>query len=160
MTNLEFYKACFANEKASTLQLFLSLPSEKLGYRPHSINRSAREIIAHLMAHLVDLKIILGHSVCNETMDFDFLDSEDAANKMNILWDTVAEALHKLNIVQWEEEQVELFVNEKSFVKLPRNSMMWFFFFDIIHHRGQLSSYVRPMGGKNPAIYGYSADTI
>jgi uncharacterized damage-inducible protein DinB len=38
--------------------------------------------------------------------------------------------------------------------------MMWFFFFDIIHHRGQLSSYIRPMGGKNPAVYGYSADTI
>ena len=26
------------------------------------------------------------------------------------------------------------------------------------HHRGQLSSYLRPMGGKVPAIYGGSAD--
>jgi uncharacterized damage-inducible protein DinB len=37
--------------------------------------------------------------------------------------------------------------------------MMWFFFFDIIHHRGQLSTYVRPMGGAVPSIYGPSADT-
>ena len=27
-----------------------------------------------------------------------------------------------------------------------------------IHHRGQLSSYLRPMGGKVPSIYGPSAD--
>lgn len=28
-----------------------------------------------------------------------------------------------------------------------------------IHHRGQLSAYLRPMGGKVPGIYGPSADT-
>jgi uncharacterized damage-inducible protein DinB len=27
-----------------------------------------------------------------------------------------------------------------------------------IHHRGQLSAYLRPMGAKVPAIYGGSAD--
>jgi uncharacterized damage-inducible protein DinB len=27
-----------------------------------------------------------------------------------------------------------------------------------VHHRGQLSAYLRPMGGKVPAIYGGSAD--
>ena len=32
-------------------------------------------------------------------------------------------------------------------------------FFDAIHHRGQLSAYLRPMGGKVPSIYGPSADT-
>jgi uncharacterized damage-inducible protein DinB len=38
--------------------------------------------------------------------------------------------------------------------------MLWFFLFDVIHHRGQLSTYIRPMGGKNPAIYGYSFDSL
>jgi uncharacterized damage-inducible protein DinB len=28
-----------------------------------------------------------------------------------------------------------------------------------VHHRGQLSTYLRPMGGKNPSIYGPTADT-
>jgi uncharacterized damage-inducible protein DinB len=28
-----------------------------------------------------------------------------------------------------------------------------------VHHRGQLSAYLRPMGGKVPGIYGPSADT-
>ena len=31
--------------------------------------------------------------------------------------------------------------------------------FDALHHRGQLSVYLRPMGGKVPSIYGPSADT-
>ena len=29
---------------------------------------------------------------------------------------------------------------------------------DAIHHRGQLTTYLRPMGGKVPSIYGPSAD--
>jgi uncharacterized damage-inducible protein DinB len=28
-----------------------------------------------------------------------------------------------------------------------------------IHHRGQLSAYLRPMGGKVPSIYGPSGDS-
>ena len=34
----------------------------------------------------------------------------------------------------------------------------WGFLLDIIHHRGQLSTYLRPMGAKVPQIYGPSAD--
>jgi uncharacterized damage-inducible protein DinB len=37
-------------------------------------------------------------------------------------------------------------------------NMVWGFFFDAIHHRGQLSVYLRPMGGKVPSIYGPSGD--
>jgi uncharacterized damage-inducible protein DinB len=36
--------------------------------------------------------------------------------------------------------------------------MLYGFLFDAIHHRGQLSSYLRPMGAKVPSIYGPSAD--
>jgi len=35
---------------------------------------------------------------------------------------------------------------------------MWFMLLDSIHHRGQLSVYVRMAGGKVPSIYGPSAD--
>jgi hypothetical protein len=34
----------------------------------------------------------------------------------------------------------------------------WGFLLDIIHHRGQLTTYLRPMGAKVPQIYGPSAD--
>ena len=37
-------------------------------------------------------------------------------------------------------------------------NMFWGYLFDMVHHRGQLSAYLRPMGGKVPSIYGPSAD--
>lgn len=37
--------------------------------------------------------------------------------------------------------------------------MSWGFLFDAIHHRGQISTYLRVMGGKVPAIYGPSGDS-
>jgi uncharacterized damage-inducible protein DinB len=41
----------------------------------------------------------------------------------------------------------------------PIGGFLWFILFDAIHHRGQLSAYIRPMGGKVPAIYGPSGDS-
>ena len=70
------------------------------------------------------------------------------------------ETLESYTEQKWHEENVELLVGGEPFATMPRFQMMWFFLNDIIHHRGQLSSYIRPMGGKNPAVYGYSADTI
>ena len=35
---------------------------------------------------------------------------------------------------------------------------LWFMLLDSIHHRGQLSVYIRPAGGKVPSIYGPTAD--
>ena len=40
----------------------------------------------------------------------------------------------------------------------PLGDMLWGFLFDAIHHRGQLSTYLRPMGAKVPSIYGPSGD--
>lgn len=39
-----------------------------------------------------------------------------------------------------------------------RASMSFSLLLDMVHHRGQLSSYLRPAGGKVPSIYGPSAD--
>jgi DinB family len=40
----------------------------------------------------------------------------------------------------------------------PAGTFLWLSLFDAIHHRGQLTACLRPMGGKVPAIYGPSAD--
>jgi uncharacterized damage-inducible protein DinB len=40
----------------------------------------------------------------------------------------------------------------------PAAPLAWSFLFDIIHHRGQISTYLRPMGAMVPQIYGPSAD--
>lgn len=40
----------------------------------------------------------------------------------------------------------------------PASAMAWSFLFDIVHHRGQITTYLRPMGSTVPQIYGPSAD--
>ena len=159
-SKLTFFKACFKNEMQSTINLLAAMPNTNLNYKPHPVNRSAKEIAEHILAHVLDLKIIIENNACDEALVFDFESADDASQKLTNLWAEVEQALEKVTNEQWENEMVELLVSGKSFASMPRTNMMWFFFFDIIHHRGQLSSYIRPMGGKNPAVYGYSADTI
>jgi uncharacterized damage-inducible protein DinB len=40
----------------------------------------------------------------------------------------------------------------------PAAPMAWSFLFDIVHHRGQITTYLRPMGSTVPRIYGPSGD--
>jgi len=43
-------------------------------------------------------------------------------------------------------------------MKMPAVHYMVFTLTHMVHHRGQLSTYLRPMGGKVPSIYGGSFD--
>ena len=52
---------------------------------------------------------------------------------------------------------VQLFVAPKTLGDYPTMEFLWFLLFDHIHHRGQLSVYLR-MVGKVPSIYGPSGD--
>jgi uncharacterized damage-inducible protein DinB len=36
--------------------------------------------------------------------------------------------------------------------------VLWLFHFDLIHYRGQLTRYLRPVGRRVPSIYGKSGD--
>lgn len=160
MTNLQFFKACFNTELNATRAILEALPADKLDYKPHPVNRSAYEISEHILGHMVDFKVILEQHVVDETLVFTFNNPAEAGSRFAELADAVNKTLDNTTDASWENEPVELKINGNSFLTIPRMQMMWFFFFDVIHHRGQLSSYVRPMGGKNPAVYGYSADTM
>lgn len=160
MSNLDFFKTCMQNEMEATFAILSAIPSDKLNYTPHPINRTAYEIAEHITAHVYDFNVILKNDKCDEKLSCPFSDSADIAKKMKSMWLEAMETLESYTEQKWHEENVELLVGGEPFATMPRFQMMWFFLNDIIHHRGQLSSYIRPMGGKNPAVYGYSADTI
>ena len=54
--------------------------------------------------------------------------------------------------------RLEFLAGGHLIAEMPVSGLMWMLFFDSIHHRGQLSTYLRPMGGKVPSIYGPLAD--
>ena len=53
----------------------------------------------------------------------------------------------------------QLRVGDRIAMEGPASDILWLFHFDEIHHRGQLSTYLRPMGAKVPSIYGPSGDS-
>ena len=57
---------------------------------------------------------------------------------------------------QWENSDAVM-KGEFGEWKDKRGRMAFGFLFDLIHHRGQISVYLRSMGGKVPSIYGPSA---
>ena len=60
--------------------------------------------------------------------------------------------LQKLPAARWEGT-LDFFGRQR-----PASPMAWSFLFDIVHHRGQISTYLRPMGSTVPQIYGPSGD--
>jgi len=55
-------------------------------------------------------------------------------------------------------DTIIIYIGDKMMMEQPLGEFLWYLFFDALHHRGQLSTYIRPMGGKVPSIYGPSGD--
>jgi uncharacterized damage-inducible protein DinB len=56
------------------------------------------------------------------------------------------------------EEKMIIEALESGKVEWAPLPMAWSFLFDIVHHRGQICTYLRPMGATVPQIYGPSGD--
>src|SRR4051812_49988699 len=64
----------------------------------------------------------------------------------------IIDKFNKMSAAQWNGD-LEFFGKKRS-----ASGMAWGFLFDIVHHRGQITTYLRPMGSTVPQIYGPSAD--
>ena len=71
--------------------------------------------------------------------------------------DSATKKLKALTAATWERKVPFMFQGQEVMSETGSGNA-WGFFFDIIHHRGQLSTYLRPMGSTVPQIYGPSAD--
>jgi len=72
--------------------------------------------------------------------------------------DLLAKQLHTLESGAWYQQAWLIQGTEEILLKDTVGGLLWIALFDVVHHRGQLSTYIRPMGGKVPSIYGPSAD--
>ena len=70
----------------------------------------------------------------------------------------LAPALEQVDEQTWNEKTTQFVMDGRVLFEVPLGEMFWLGLFDAIHHRGQLSVYIRPMGGRVPSIYGPSAD--
>jgi uncharacterized damage-inducible protein DinB len=157
MTNLEF---CISRRKAEVptfVKVLKAVPQGRLDYRADPKARTAADLawlIVHEEAALVTL-LDTGSIDWKEEKPPASVDQMVAAYERHAA--AVDERLARLTEAGWEKKGRFLMAGAPPWEDTI-GQFVWGFLFDAIHHRGQLSTYLRPMGGKVPSIYGPSAD--
>jgi uncharacterized damage-inducible protein DinB len=156
MTRREFFVERRRAEAPIFLKVLQALPADQIEYQPHDRSPSARQVVWTMTKELRSCLDAVVHNRAEWRADpappfpemlrlFEEWSNEltdRVASMDEASWDRVAQFWYGGRVVS---EQ-------------PVGQFLWFIHFDAIHHRGQLSAYLRPMGGTVPAIYGPSAD--
>ena len=156
MTTREFFVERQRAELPVFLKVLRALPKDRLTYKPDERSPSAEQIVWTLAnelkictdvaaTHRGEWKVDAAPPIDDMVKIF-----EKSSTDLN---DRVA----KMDDATWEKK-AQFFYQGKMVSEQPVGQFLWFILFDAIHHRGQLSAYLRPMGGKVPSIYGPSAD--
>ncbi len=157
MTNREFFIQRWEQEYPAFVSVFKALPADQLDYRPHPGSRSAGELLA-LLVEIERTGIELcekGEIHWEEPKGFGKRDEMVAAYEQ--YHEALRKRLRQLDEATWNKRS-KCWEHGRVEIEDAVGGLFWLFLFDAVHHRGQLSVYIRPMGGKVPSIYGPSAD--
>ena len=157
MTNRDFFMQRAKSEHAGFIKVLQSVPSGQLAWRPHPQSRSAHELLSHLIGHEEALVELATTGTINYR-DVPFKSLDEALELYRGAHTRLVSALAGLDDRTWDEGQGRFVVNGRVAYEAPPRDLAWMMMFDSVHHRGQLSTYLRPMGAKVPSIYGPSAD--
>jgi uncharacterized damage-inducible protein DinB len=158
MNNREYFIKRWEGEQRAFSEVLSAVPNEQLSYTPHERSTKAGDLawqIAEEQRLLVDLldkqKMVWESRPRPESIG----GITDAYGKTT---ETLRAKLKSYDDAKWELPAQFLF-GEHVVGESTVQDFAWGFLFDMVHHRGQLAAYLRPMGAKVPSIYGPSADT-
>ncbi len=159
MTNQQFFAQTLSGEFDRFHNVIAALPADKLAYRHDEKSRSARQLVGHLIGHFQDLGELAdtGH-IKNHRVEVPFETLAQATALFDESFRALQKKLETVSAEQWSMP-AEFRAGDFLIMTAPTGTLMWTLLFDAVHHRGQLSTCIRPMGGKVPGIYGPSADT-
>ena len=151
MDEKSLFTTFWSNESKTTRNVLARIPDGS-DYRPDRKSRTAQEIAWQI--------------VCEERMIIAALESGRAAwapPPMPARMTDVLEAYEQQSAgmaERWTALPAERWDGTLDFFgrQRPASPMAWSFLFDIVHHRGQITTYLRPMGSTVPRIYGPSGD--
>ncbi len=141
-------------EAETTRKVIAAIPDAKSDYRPDPAARTAKELAWHLAN--TDVQFIDGIAALNFKM-------ENPAHKPETSAEVAAwyDENMKRGIASVEAMTAEQLLTPIVFFgvfNLPSIFYLGFLNNHSIHHRGELATYLRPMGSKVPSIYGGSYD--
>ena len=156
---LSFILGTIEREHAATLRVLRAVPEGKEDYSPDSKSMNAIDLAWHTASsELYFLNSMAAGGFPEGTSDdgkrpASIKSGADVAAWYEKEWPQVVEKVKALS-----PEQCVVVLNFHDMFKMPVFAWGQLAITHSIHHRGQLSAYLRPMGGKVPSIYGPSAD--
>jgi uncharacterized damage-inducible protein DinB len=152
-----FLLGTIKTESRTTKSVIAAVPAANLDYRPDPYAKSANELLRHIAAadnfflkSVIDGVFVPGSVKIPE----DIKAPKDVAEWYEQEYARNFDALSKLS-----GESLAKMVDFRGLFQRPAYAFIQFGLTHAIHHRGQLSTYLRPMGSKVPAIYGESYDS-
>jgi uncharacterized damage-inducible protein DinB len=157
MSTREFFIKRWESEQPAFAKVLRAMPEGQLGYRPHERCSAAGALawqLAEEQKQLVEM-------VTTGEVKFALTPHPQTSAEIAAAWDKATAdlraGLQAADDAKWAGS-AKLVMGEGAEWSDTLENMCWGYLFDMVHHRGQLSSYLRPMGGKVPSIYGPSAD--
>ena len=163
LSNREFFIQRWEREYPAFVRVFKALPADHLDYRPHPRSRSAGELVALLVsAQKGCIDLCKSRKSMYSGLRWEEPGSIGSLAEMIATYerdhDVFASQLHSMDDYGWNHQAWLIQGTREILLKDTVGGLLWIALFDIVHHRGQLSTYIRPMGGNVPSIYGPSAD--
>ncbi|MGH9743434.1 MAG: DinB family protein [Candidatus Acidiferrum sp.] len=142
-------------ENKLTKQVMEAVPAEKAEYRPDPISKNAIELVRHIAA--ADVRFV--DSVIQGQFSTAAVIPEGPKTPVEIAaWYEQRYGANLDELKKLTGEQLMKSVDFRGMFQRPAVTFLGFGLNHTIHHRGQLSSYLRCMGAKVPSIYGESYD--
>ena len=144
-------------EHRVTRRVIEAIPIDQSDFRPDAIAKTAIDLAWHIVSaeHRFMSAVVTGaFDFANPGRPDSLRTSADVAAWYGETFPKDAEQLGTLT-----GEHLATILDFRGIFQLPAVSYLQFVMSHSIHHRGQLSTYLRPMGAKVPAIYGESYDS-
>ncbi len=156
MTNKEFFIKILEDERPRFRKAIEALPEDQFGHKVHEKSREAGNLAAQLALQwkAVSGIIIKGTPEFNPH-EMENIVKSDILSKFDVGMDQLIKDATSASDQDWEDGEASMGPEWKD----KKYMMAWGFLFDAIHHRGQLSTFLRAMGASVPSIYGPSADS-
>jgi uncharacterized damage-inducible protein DinB len=152
----EYYTQCLDAEVPVFVRVLKAVPTDQSGYKPHPRCTSTGDLVWLLAAELHDACELIDRGEVNYApRPAPGVAESVSAYEKNAA--ALKSRLAKVDDAKWESP-ARLKMDGKVMWETTLGDMLFGFLFDAVHHRGQLSSYLRPMGANVPSIYGPSAD--
>ena len=143
-------------EHSMTSAVIAAIPAERAGYRPHPDSRSAFDIAWHIVS--TEIKYL--DAIATGVFPHDLKPAPDGVREPSdvIAWysERFEPAVTRLETTSGDE--LLRMVDFYGIRTFPAIGLLQLILNHTIHHRGQLSTYLRPMGAKVPSLYGPSYD--